>query len=117
MAARTRSGRAASDARPARAARPTWTHTGIPARGCARSRRRDGCGSRARSASTARAPTGWCRGVKSIVHGRTERIGYLVDAETYLPLASRFTDVGGPGDRIELSTRYLVYERLPLNDR
>jgi len=55
--------------------------------------------------------------VKGIVPGRTESIEYVVDAETYLPLASRFTDVGESGDEIEISIRYLVYERLPLNAR
>jgi hypothetical protein len=47
-----------------------------------------------------------------------ERIEYLVDAETYLPLAFRYTKVGGEtGNRSELTSRYIVYERLPLNDR
>ena len=49
--------------------------------------------------------------------GFTERVEYLVDAETYLPLASIYTATSAEGDRRELHTRYLVYERLPLNAR
>jgi hypothetical protein len=52
-----------------------------------------------------------------------ERVEFLVDAETYLPLAQRFsarsrsTDPADPITRIRLDSRYLVYERLPLNAR
>jgi hypothetical protein len=45
-----------------------------------------------------------------------EGIEYLVDAETYLPLASRVT-VRFDRKTFRLSTRYLVYERLPLDAR
>lgn len=48
-------------------------------------------------------------------HGK-ERIVFLVDAETYLPLASRYTHSNGK-HRYELFTRYVVYRRLPLNAR
>jgi hypothetical protein len=51
-------------------------------------------------------------------HGEMEeRVEFIVDAETYLPLASRFVTRSGAGDSLELFTRYLVYERLPLNAR
>jgi hypothetical protein len=44
-----------------------------------------------------------------------ERVEYLVDAETYLPLAHRVSARVDTGWTYRLSTRYLVYERLPLN--
>ncbi len=53
--------------------------------------------------------------VEGHVAGIRERLEYFVDADTYLPLASRYTEVGDTGNRTELSSRYLVYERLPLN--
>ena len=40
---------------------------------------------------------------------------FLVDSETYLPLAQRRTLRHSSGKGIEFFTRYLVYERLPLN--
>ena len=46
-----------SEARGVRAARRISTRSGIPARGCAHSRHRGGCGSRAAARSTAGAPT------------------------------------------------------------
>ena len=46
-----------------------------------------------------------------------ERVEFLVDAETYLPLATHFTQRLQNGERIDLFIRYLVYERLPLNAR
>jgi hypothetical protein len=52
-----------------------------------------------------------------------ERVEFLVDADTYLPLAlryssrSRSTDPEDPISRIDVVSRYLVYERLPLNER
>jgi hypothetical protein len=55
-----------------------------------------------------------------IEHG-VERVEFLVDTRTYLPLARRFwtryrsTDPGNPTTRIRVVGRYLVYERLPLN--
>jgi hypothetical protein len=52
--------------------------------------------------------------VKGVVAGSSEQIEYLVDAETYLPLASNYLATYR-GDTFELHTRYLVYERLPLN--
>jgi hypothetical protein len=48
--------------------------------------------------------------------GVKERSEFLVDAETYLPLASRYR-TEGPENGYELLTRYLVYERLPLDSR
>jgi hypothetical protein len=48
--------------------------------------------------------------------GVRERSEFLVDAETYLPLASRYRQAG-PENGYELITRYLVYERLPLDSR
>jgi hypothetical protein len=50
-----------------------------------------------------------------------ERVEFLVDADTYLPLARtyasvhRSTDPEHPISRIVVSSRFLVYERLPLN--
>lgn len=54
--------------------------------------------------------------VEAFGRGAEERVDFLVDAETYLPLASHFTRRFGDG-RIDVFTRYLVYERLPLNAR
>ncbi len=48
-------------------------------------------------------------------HGK-ERIEFLVDAETYLPLASHYTHTNGK-HRYELYTRYVVYKRMPVNAR
>jgi hypothetical protein len=45
-----------------------------------------------------------------------ERIEFLVDAETYLPLAE-YVSVRVDGRTYRLRTRYLVYERLPLDAR
>jgi hypothetical protein len=50
-----------------------------------------------------------------------ERVEFLVDTDTYLPLAERFsarhrsTDPEHPITRILIVSRFLVYERLPLN--
>jgi hypothetical protein len=44
-----------------------------------------------------------------------EKVEFLVDAETYLPLASHSTQLATSGDRYDLFTRYLVYERLRLD--
>jgi hypothetical protein len=55
--------------------------------------------------------------VEGFIRGTRERVVFLVDAETYLPLASRFTQRSPDGNNFELSTRYLVYERLPLDAR
>jgi hypothetical protein len=49
--------------------------------------------------------------------GGQARIVFLVDAETYLPLAMRETLEHPSGRRWSIETRYLVYEHLPLNDR
>ena len=54
--------------------------------------------------------------VQAFGRGAEERAVFLVDAETYLPLASRFTRRFGEG-WIDVFTRYLVYERLPLDAR
>jgi hypothetical protein len=42
---------------------------------------------------------------------------FLVDSETYLPLAQHRSIRHSSGKGFEFSTRYLVYERLPLNSR
>jgi hypothetical protein len=52
-----------------------------------------------------------------------ESIEYLVDAGTYLPLARSYSRSGGsanpedPVGRLRIVSRFLVYERLPLNER
>jgi hypothetical protein len=52
-----------------------------------------------------------------------ERVEFIIDADTYLPLAQRFslrgrsTEPGHPKFRIQVNSRFLVYERLPLNPR
>jgi hypothetical protein len=52
-----------------------------------------------------------------------ERVEFLVDADTYLPLALRYSSVHRSSDpefpisRIDIFIRYLVYERLPLNEK
>lgn len=52
-----------------------------------------------------------------------ERVEFLVDADTYLPLAlrysscSRSTDPEHPISEIVVVSRFLVYERLPLNEK
>jgi hypothetical protein len=55
--------------------------------------------------------------VENTVPGTEERIVYLVDAETYLPLAARFRQRSPDGQRLNIFDRYLVYERLPVNAR
>lgn len=47
--------------------------------------------------------------------GDSERVEFLVDAETYLPLAERRTLRLRSGKEVRFFNRYLVYERLPLN--
>jgi hypothetical protein len=55
------------------------------------------------------------------VEGGEQRVEFVVDADTYLPLAARYssrtrsTDPEHPISRIVYRGRYLVYERLPLN--
>ena len=46
-----------------------------------------------------------------------ERLVFLVDSKTYLPLARRHFIETGSGDTMQVFTRYLVYERLPLTGR
>ena len=52
-----------------------------------------------------------------------ERVEFLVDADTYLPLTRRYSsrsrssDPEHPISRIVIDSRFLVYERLPLNER
>jgi hypothetical protein len=46
-----------------------------------------------------------------------ERVEYLVDADTYLPLAHRVSARVDTGWSYRMFTRYLVYERFPLNRR
>ena len=48
--------------------------------------------------------------------GRIQRTELLVDAKTYLPREQRFS-LRGNGLRQSVRWRYVVYERLPLNDR
>ena len=64
--------------------------------------------------SAHRLDSGW---VEGITRRTRARIVFLVDPETYLPLASRFTHGLIGGDEVRVATRYLVYERLPLNAR
>ena len=53
----------------------------------------------------------------------TESVEYLVDADTYLPLARSYSTLDRPTDpehpvsRIRIVSRFLAYERLPLNER
>ena len=51
------------------------------------------------------------------VRGAQASVEFLVDSETYLPLAQRQSIRHPSGDGFDVSTRYLVYERLPLNSR
>jgi hypothetical protein len=46
-----------------------------------------------------------------------ERVVFMVDADTYLPLSTHFSQRAPDGGRLVLHIRYLVYERLPLNAR
>ena len=55
--------------------------------------------------------------VAGFARGSEERVEFVVDAETYLPLSSRFSQHFRNGDSFELRTRYLVYQRLPLDKR
>jgi hypothetical protein len=56
--------------------------------------------------------------VPGMTKHETESVEFLVDSETYLPLAQRRAIRHPPSGRgFDLSTRYLVYERLPLNSR
>jgi hypothetical protein len=59
--------------------------------------------------------------VSGVVPGATkdyeESVEFLVDSETYLPLAERRSVRPRSGAEIEFRNRYLVYERLPLNAR
>jgi hypothetical protein len=61
-----------------------------------------------------RLDSGW---VDGITRGTRARIVFLVDPETYLPLAARFKHGLIGGEELTVATRYLVYERLPLNTR
>jgi hypothetical protein len=49
--------------------------------------------------------------------GSKEHTELLVDAETYLPLARRYSGVYQDDSTFKVFTRYLTYERLPLNDK
>ena len=51
------------------------------------------------------------------VKGAFARVEFLVDSETYLPLAQRQSVRHPSGHGFDSFTRYLVYERLPLNSR
>jgi hypothetical protein len=55
--------------------------------------------------------------VEGFVPGSEERVVFLVDAETYLPIAMRFEHVGENGGEVRVFIRYLRYERLPLDAR
>jgi hypothetical protein len=49
--------------------------------------------------------------------GSKEHTELLVDAETYLPLAQRYSGVYKDDSTFKVFTRYVTYERLPLNDK
>jgi hypothetical protein len=49
--------------------------------------------------------------------GSEQRLVFLVDSETYLPLARRHFIETGSGETMRAFTRYLVYERIPLTGR
>jgi hypothetical protein len=55
--------------------------------------------------------------VEGFARGTRERVVFIVDADTYLPLSTRFHLRGPDGSRLDLYIRYLVYERLPLDAR
>jgi hypothetical protein len=59
--------------------------------------------------------------VSGVVPGKTKgaeaSVEFLVDSETYLPLAQRQSFRHPSGHGFDSFTRYLVYERLPLNSR
>jgi hypothetical protein len=55
--------------------------------------------------------------VPGTTRGEEVSVEFLVDSETYLPLAERQSVRFGSGSGINFSTRFLVYERLPLNPR
>ena len=48
--------------------------------------------------------------------GSKEHTELLVDAETYLPLAQRYSVLNKDRSTLKFFTRYVTYERLPLND-
>ena len=49
--------------------------------------------------------------------GGVHRVRYLVDSETYLPLVQRWSLRQDSGETIGFVSRFLVYERLPLDAR
>jgi hypothetical protein len=49
--------------------------------------------------------------------GSKEHTELLVDAETYLPLAQRYSVLNKDDSTLTFFTRYVTYERLPLNDK
>jgi hypothetical protein len=49
--------------------------------------------------------------------GSREHTELLVDAETYLPLAQRYSALLKDESTYKFFTRFLTYERLPLNDK
>ena len=49
--------------------------------------------------------------------GTKARGQFVVDAQTYLPLAIHYTQTTRNGDRLDLFIRYFAYERLPLHAR
>jgi hypothetical protein len=55
--------------------------------------------------------------VPGFAKGRTESYEYFVDSKTYYPLLVRYRVFNGQGKPLELSIRYLVYERLPFDKR
>jgi hypothetical protein len=62
-----------------------------------------------------RLDSGWQPGF--ISRSSRDRVQFLVDAETYLPLELRYREHTEGGARRTLVSEYLVYERLPLNRR
>jgi hypothetical protein len=55
--------------------------------------------------------------VPSKIKGQEVSTEFVVDAESYLPLTQRQSVRYGSGEGVDFFTRYLVYERLPLNRR
>jgi hypothetical protein len=53
--------------------------------------------------------------VPGFAKGRTESYVYFVDSQTYYPLLIRYRVANGSDKPLELSIRYLVYERLPFD--
>jgi hypothetical protein len=55
--------------------------------------------------------------VEGFVPRTEERVVFVVDAETYLPISMHFSQRSPDGGRMDIFVRYLVFERLPLDAR